>query len=109
MKLLLIVLVGMSAVAVHAESPCDVKMKNAAQVELANTLGVSVDKISVVRFDPGGWTEAMANNYGYGYVAVKGSSKKSKRFVIQTYKVDARQIGSTDDCDIQGVEIAQAL
>lgn len=80
--------------AIAADNPCVIKQKNAASFTFAQELGVAVQDVEVIDFEYGMWTEAIGDNTGSDKVTVRIGRKKIK------YKVDAEQIGRTDDCTI---------
>ncbi|MCM2281465.1 MAG: hypothetical protein NDI61_06420 [Bdellovibrionaceae bacterium] len=79
------------------ETKCEVKSKNAASFQLAQEVGVPVQQIEVLMYEPGPWTDMFGENTGHNFVDVK-----LKDFEIR-YLVFGQQVGSSSDCQITKV------
>lgn len=80
---------------------CSVRMQNAAVSSFAEELGRAVATIKILRFEMGGWTEAVGDNTGSGEVAVRFSKN------INYYRVSAKQVGTSNDCVVTKIEKLQ--
>jgi len=109
MKSVLVAALMLSTAPVLAlDKPCLTKQKNAASYTLAQEVGVPVQGVEVVGFAPGFWTEAMGNNTGSDRVTVSVGNRTNRGMTIKTYEVYAKQVGSSDDCNIlETVEFEQ--
>jgi len=87
------------------DNACVTKQKNAASYTLAQTLVVPVQKVKVVKFAYGMWTEAVGNNTGSDTVTV--SAVVGNVELSETYEVSAKQLGTTANCDVTQVEQVQ--
>lgn len=101
-KMILCVILSVSAPVLATEGVCVTKQKNAASFALAQELGVAVQAVEVIGFDYGMWTEAVGNNVGSDQVTVRAGNRVNRAMTIKAYEVQARQIGATDDCDVIG-------
>jgi hypothetical protein len=86
-----------------ADTECMTKQKNAASYQFALTEIIPVQDVKVVSIDHGAWTEAVGDNTGSNLVVVSGSGRVNARVKRKTYRVSAKQIGVSSDCNITGV------
>lgn len=86
---------------------CAVKQRNAASYTLAQEIGVLVQGAEVIAFENGPWTEMSGNNNGVDYVTVRIGNRINRGMTIKKYEVAAKQIGTTDDCNIKSVSEVQ--
>lgn len=91
------------------DNPCVTKQKNAASFTLAQEIAVPVQGAEVVAFENGPWTEAMGNNSGSDSVTVRIGNRTNRGMTIKKFVVVAKQIGSSDDCNITKVAEAKDL
>ena len=99
MKFTLVLLVAFISSSTFAQtSPCAKKQIAAAKSKHAVAVRTLVTNIKLVKYEAGGWSEAMSNNSGYDLVTL------SVNRAIQTYTVYARQIGYSADCVVTRVE-----
>ncbi len=99
MKLILVALVALGTSSAFAQnSPRARKQIAAAKIKHAAVLKTSVSNVKLVKYEGGGWSEAMSNNSGYDLVTL------SVKRAIETYSVYARQIGNSADCVVTRVE-----
>ncbi len=89
--------------ATAANSSCGIKQENAASYTIAQEIGIAVQSVEVLVYIPGVWTEAVGNNAGSDVVEVKAPNKTTKDMVIKRYIVSAKQIGTSDDCNVISV------
>jgi hypothetical protein len=80
-------------------SPCDKRMKLAARKAWAKAQDEKLKDVTVSYYSPGAWTEAVSDNTGSSEVTVVYDED-----AWATYTVTAKQIGSSDDCKITGLE-----
>ncbi len=76
---------------------CQTKMENAAMYHMAQELGRSLKDAKLIRFEMGGWTEAMGNN--------SGSATATVRFFSKSYyvRISGKQIDTSSDCEVTQV------
>lgn len=98
MKFLFLTIATLFSFSVFAQTKCEIKQIKAAKAQLASVLQIPAKNIKLVKYEHGAWSEAMGNNSGSDDVTLSVG-----RFV-QTYTVYARQIGTTDDCVVTGIE-----
>ncbi len=84
------------------QTACSIKQSNAASFQLAQSEGQKVQKVFVVGYDYGMWTEMPGENSGSDDVTVTVETGIATR--IQKYTVSAKQIGNSADCEITGIE-----
>ena len=85
------------------EARCVVKQKNAASYTLAQQVSVPVQGVLIIGFEHGIWTEAAMDNVGSDTVTVKVGNRETRDMVIKRFRVSAKQIGGTDNCNNPGV------
>lgn len=85
------------------DSPCVTKQKNAASFAVAQELAVAVQGAEIINFEPGQWTEGMAENTGSNRVTVRIGNRVNRAMTIKKFDVHAKQIDASDDCNILGI------
>ncbi|MGE0632459.1 MAG: hypothetical protein AB7O96_08635 [Pseudobdellovibrionaceae bacterium] len=105
MKTILFSLALVLSSSAFAETNCSIKQSNAASYELAQKIGVPVQNVEVIGYEPGPWTEAMGENTGSDKITVRVGNRENRGLTVVTYTVVAKQIGSTDDCRIIDVVV----
>lgn len=109
MKTMMFALVLSISASAYADlETCHTKQKNAASFSLSQELQISVQQVRVTKFEGGGWTKMLGNNWGYDFVTVQAMNRSSTRLVSRKYEVRAQQIGMTDDCTIFSVRTVLA-
>lgn len=88
-------MIGLGA---KASPRCLTRMENAAIMALASERDYSVTELKIARSEMGPWTEAVADNKRNAQVTVYRYSR------VQHYQVSARQIGSSDRCEVTDIK-----
>ena len=92
--------IALSLPLMSASGPCPIKQQNAASFTYAQKQGVSVQTVVIENYSPGHWTTMVENNVGSDTVRVSEKGQNT-----HTYRVSAKQISTSSDCEITGVEI----
>ncbi len=88
----------LAGASLYAGESCIQRQKTAALEAYASRLKVPVSSVKVLHFSPGIWTESVVNSAGSDFVTVAVNRMRGV-----TYRVSAKQIGSTADCVVTGV------
>ena len=104
MKSILSILVLFSvSQALASDSACVIKLKNAASFQLAQSLAVAVQDVTVISTEHSPWTEAVGNNIATAHIVVGAGDLTGRSVHVKKYQVDGQQIGVGSDCDIKSV------
>lgn len=80
---------------------CSIRMKNAATMDFAETQGIFVQDVGLVRFEMGSWTKMAGNNLGNASLTLKQFTGRGHYpYILAHYMVNAKQIGTSSDCKV---------
>lgn len=87
-----------------SQTVCSIKQENLASFNLAQELGVAVQRVRVIGLKNEIWQELTDTNIIKNTITVKSPNSLSRDLVIKSYVVSSKQIGPNGDCSILGIE-----